>query len=32
MPGFWVPTEVFIDDVEGYLWGEGKKTLGKDVR
>ena len=25
MYGFWVSTEVFIDDVEGYLWGEGKK-------
>ena len=25
MHGFWVSTEVFIDDVEGYLWGEGKK-------
>ena len=26
MHGFWVSTEVFIDDVEGYLWGEGKKS------
>lgn len=25
MHGFWVSTEVFIDDVDGYLWGEGKK-------
>lgn len=32
MHGFWVSTEVFIDDVEGYLWGEGKKTLVKNVR
>ena len=25
MYGFRVSMEVFIDDVEGYLWGEGKK-------
>lgn len=24
MHGFWVSTEVFIDDVDGYLWDEGK--------
>lgn len=29
MHGFWVSTEVFIDDVEGYLWGEGKKLWSK---
>ena len=29
MHGFWVSTEVFIDDVEGYLWGEGKKIWSK---
>ena len=29
MHGFWVSTEVFIDDVEGYLWGEGKKLWEK---
>ena len=25
MHGFWVSTEVFIDDVDGYLWDEGKE-------
>ena len=29
MHGFWVSTEVFIDDVEGYLWGEGKELWKK---
>lgn len=29
MHGFWVSTEVFIEDVEGYLWGEGKKIWSK---
>lgn len=25
MHGIWISTEVYIDEVEGYLWGEGKK-------
>lgn len=29
MYGFWVSTEVFIDDIEGYLWGESEKIWSK---
>ena len=25
MHGIWISTEVYIDEVEKYLWGEGKK-------